>query len=157
MDYFNSPTWGRLDWAGVIEKISAFMKEAPDSKYRVIIGTDSQVYRHGVSFVNALVVHRVGGGGIFFWKRQLSKRKFVLRSRIYEEAFASLKLAQEFLEESEKNGIWGYHLEIHVDVGQNGDTRVLINEVVGMIRGSGFNVFVKPEAFGAACVADRHT
>ena len=33
----------------------------------------------------------------------------------------------------------------------------MLNEVVGMIRGSGFKVKIKPEAYGAQSVADRHT
>ena len=48
-------------------------------------------------------------------------------------------------------------VEIHVDIGQKGPTRELIAEVVGMIRGNGFNVKTKPDAFGASSVADRHT
>ena len=48
-------------------------------------------------------------------------------------------------------------LEIHVDVGTKGDTREMINEIVGMIRGSGYSVKTKPEAYGASNVADRHT
>jgi len=33
----------------------------------------------------------------------------------------------------------------------------LINEIVGMIKGSGFAVKTKPESYGASSVADRHT
>jgi len=157
MKQFVSPTWGRLDLEGVIRKISSYMSQVPEAKYRVIIGTDSQVYNGRVEFVTALIVHRVGSGGIYFWAKRSESREYVLRSRIYEEAFTSLKFAQKFLDESSKNGIWGYDLEIHVDIGRVGETRAMINEVVGMIRGSGFNVRVKPEAYGASSVADRHT
>ncbi|MCG2685763.1 ribonuclease H-like YkuK family protein [Candidatus Parcubacteria bacterium] len=154
---FVSPTWGRLDLQGVIGRISSYMGQESEAKYRVIIGTDSQTSHQRVEFVTALIVHRLGAGGIYFWRRWSDSRKFVLRSRIYEEAFSSLKFAQEFMDESSNNGIWNYDLEIHVDIGRMGETRTLINEVVGMIRGSGFNVRIKPEAYGAATVADRHT
>jgi predicted RNase H-related nuclease YkuK (DUF458 family) len=33
----------------------------------------------------------------------------------------------------------------------------MIKEVVGMIRGSGYEVKMKPFAYGAFVVADRHT
>ena len=42
-------------------------------------------------------------------------------------------------------------------MGKNGDARDMINEIVGMIRGNGFECKTKPDAFGASKVADRHT
>ena len=50
-----------------------------------------------------------------------------------------------------------YLLEIHIDVGEQGPTREMIKEVVGMVNGNGFEARTKPEAFGACCVADKHT
>ncbi len=49
-----------------------------------------------------------------------------------------------------------YDLEIHIDVGEHGRTRELIDEVVGYIRGSGFAVKTKPDAYAASSVADKH-
>ena len=50
-----------------------------------------------------------------------------------------------------------YNLEIHIDVGEHGDTRDMIKEVVGMVTGNGFVAKTKPEAYGASYVADKHT
>ena len=155
---FNSPTYGSLSLDQVQKKIVSYMKEEPQSKYRLVIGTDSQPKNgHGVDFVIALVVHRIGSGGIYFWKRIVQEKKYVLRQRIYAEATYSLTAATEFLQTFKQNGIGGYEFEIHVDVGQLGETREMINEVVGMIRGSGFLVRTKPDSYGATKVADRHT
>lgn len=33
----------------------------------------------------------------------------------------------------------------------------MITEVVGMIRGSGYDVKIKPQSYGASKVADRYT
>lgn len=49
-----------------------------------------------------------------------------------------------------------YNLEIHVDVGQHGKTKEIIDEVVGMIIGSGFEVRTKPDSYGASTVADKY-
>ena len=46
---------------------------------------------------------------------------------------------------------------IHADVGENGITREMIKEVVGLIRGNGFEPKIKPESFAASVVADRYT
>lgn len=157
MKSFNSPTYGQMDFAEVVEKIAKYMEEEPDHKYRVVIGTDSQVHnRAETDFVTALIVHRLGSGGIYFWRREKVKHPQSLRERIYEEASRSMSLAQEFLKSFEDR-VLQYDLEIHVDVGRLGETRAMIREVVGMIRGSGFKVKIKPEAYGAATVADRHT
>lgn len=158
IDNFHSPTYGVLNLNQVLEKIISFIKKEPESKYRLIIGTDSQPKRHnGADFVTALIVHRVGGGGIYFWQGKHEPRPFVLRDRIYMETTLSIDMAQRILSIFQKEIMLTYDLEIHVDVGSQGETREIIQEVVGMVRGMGFKVFTKPEAFGAYCVADRHT
>jgi predicted RNase H-related nuclease YkuK (DUF458 family) len=157
MKPFRSPTFGQLDFEQVVGKIAAYMEEVPDQKYRVVIGTDSQMHnRTEADFVSAVIVHRVGRGGIYFWQREKVMRPYALRERIYEEATRSMSLAEEFLQ-AFKDRVLEYDLEIHVDVGRLGETRQMINEVVGMIRGSGFKVKIKPEAYGAQSVADRYT
>lgn len=156
-DFFNSPTYGNLSLLEVKKRIVSFMAEKPDCLYRVVIGSDSQSKNGGVDFVSALVIHRVGFGGVYFWQRGIEKKKYVLRDRIYQEAGLSLLLADKFLKVMDGNGITKYDVEIHVDIGQVGETREMINEIVGMIRGNGYEVKTKPESYGASKVADRHT
>lgn len=155
---FNSPTFGSLTLEEVRKKILQFMASQPENKYQLVIGSDSQPKNgHGCDFVTAIVVHRLGLGGIYFWKRIVETKSLVLRTRIYQEATLSLTTAEEFLKVFKKDGITKYDVEIHVDIGKFGETREMISEVVGMIRGSGFIVKIKPESYGASKVADRHT
>lgn len=158
MNTFNSPTYGVLSLAEVRKKILDFMAKEPDLTYRLVIGTDSQ-NKNGseTDFVTAVVVHRVGRGGIYFWQRKIEKKTYVLRARIYQEASLSLVLAEDFLEVTKNDGISRFDVQIHVDIGEYGETREMINEVVGMIRGSGFAVQIKPESYAASKVADRYT
>jgi predicted RNase H-related nuclease YkuK (DUF458 family) len=44
-----------------------------------------------------------------------------------------------------------------LDVGEKGQTKDLIREVVGMVVGSGFDARIKPDSFGASKVADKYT
>jgi len=44
----------------------------------------------------------------------------------------------DFLDSFPDNHLSNYNVEIHVDVGNNGPTRSLIKEIVGMIEGMGF-------------------
>ncbi len=159
IEVFHSPTYGKLTLPEVIEKISHFVKNSPDQRYRIIIGTDSQNHNGaGVEFVTALVVHRVGGGGIYFWKGYRNNRAYTLKERIYEEALTSLEFANDFIQYLKgATELLQIGLEIHVDIGENGKTREMIAEVVAMIKSSGYEVKTKPESFGASKVADRHT
>lgn len=154
---FHSPTHGQLTFKEVIYWIGNFMHQDEKANYQIVFGTDSQTYSGRVDFVSAIIVYRIGSGGIFFWQRQREEKKYVLRDRMYQEAILSMELAQNFMEQFKIEGITRFNLEIHVDIGEKGETRTIINEVVGMIRGSGFTVKTKPDAYGAASVADRYT
>lgn len=158
--YINSPSLGRVSFRKMLDSLKAYMIEDQKRTYTIVIGTDSQRYLR-TDYVTAIVVHRVGAGGRYFWIRTQEVTPPSLRQRIYQEALKSLEVAQvmtrsiyEMMKEEPKSR---FNIEIHVDIGENGDTREMIREVVGMIRGSGYEVKTKPLAYGAFVVADRHT
>lgn len=155
---FHSQTYGELDLSQVRQRTLEFMEEFPEAKYRIVIGTDSAPGKSGeTDFVTALVVHRIGKGAIYFWKRKVERKRLSLREKIYQEAIISLESAEEVLATFAQDGINRFDVEIHVDIGKFGETREMISEVIGMIRGSGFLVKIKPESYAASTVADRHT
>lgn len=155
---FNSPTYGDLELEGVRTHILSFLSADPDSTYELVVGTDSQPHNgSGVDFVTAIVVHRKGHGGIYFWKRTVNKKTYVLRTRMYEEATMFLSMAETVLALLHKDGITKYDVQIHVDIGKFGETREMISEIIGMIRGSGYIVKMKPDSYAASKVADRYT
>ena len=155
---FNSQTYGQLDFKSVMDKLLQYMDIAPGMQYELIIGTDSLGYgKAKAEFVSAIVVHRKNSGGIYFWSKSHQENLHTLRDRIFLEAVQSLQLAQQVIDELRVRKIEDFHLSIHVDVGPNGETKKMMNEIVGMIKGSGFEVKTKPESYGASSVADRHT
>lgn len=157
MDY-QSPTYGKVDLDKLKTIISSYMSTDKKGHYEIIVGTDSQKVKSGAyDFVSALIVHHVGHGGIYFWKRQVVDKKISLKERIYQEAIMSLETSENFVSFFKLNGLSKYDIQIHVDIGKNGETRSLINEVVGMVRGSGYTVKIKPDSFGASKVADKYT
>ena len=157
-DQLYSPSLGRLLFGAAVKRISQYISKAAESEYRVVVGTDSTPSNGaGAEFVTAVIVHHVGAGGIYFWTKSNNFDRFAtIRERIYQEALLSLEMAEKLVGEFEKIGLLEHNLEIHVDVGNNGPTREMIAEVVGMIRGNGFEVKTKPAAWGASTVADRH-
>lgn len=143
----------------VVGEVMRFMREAPRRQYMVTVGTDSQLLSNKeADFVTAIVVHRVGNGGRYFFRRFTSGKFHTLRDRIIHEVLISIEAAQVLLVELQKAGDEGlmWDFEIHADVGSNGSTSIMIQEVVGMIRAHNFEARTKPESYAASSVADRH-
>lgn len=159
---FISPSKGKLSVGGVISDIADFVSEDHRAYYKLVIGTDSQIKggngKKETDFVTALVIHKVGKGAKYFWRKKTIERAMVLREKIYMETTISLTTAEEIVPEIRKAISPGiYDLEIHIDVGPLGPTREMIKEVVGMVNGSGYVAKTKPESWGASTVADKHT
>lgn len=159
---FISPTKGKMAIKNMVSELVGFMDEDLDSSYSLIIGTDSKSQKLNgekkVDFVTAVVIHRKGKGGRYFWQKNKMGKIKTLRDKIYTETLLSLALAQKMVPQLKKNiDEDRYHLEIHIDVGQNGPTREMIKEVVGIVNGNGFTAKTKPESYGAFVVADKHT
>ncbi len=159
-DFFHSPTKGRLQLTKVTKEIANFISLDDHSKYRLIVGTDSNGGKK-TDFVTAVIVYRVGHGGRYFWKKTNGHKVYhTLRDRIYQEVALSLQVAQNMLKQLESSltnaGLPNYDFQIHIDVGQNGPTREMIKEVVGIVRGNGFKAMIKPESYAASHVADKY-
>jgi uncharacterized protein len=142
----------------VVDEITNFVKKEPTKKYKIIVGTDSSP-RELVKFVTAVTVWRIGNGGIYFWTSSEESGYKNLRDRISQETMCSIILAQE-LRGCLKEALGDEYFwddQIHIDVGENGPTKNLIDAMVGMVRGYGFDAVIKPYSFGASSVADLHT
>ena len=156
--YFTSPTMGQVSFQELFENLVAYTNEYPDDKYKLIIGTDSHSFlNEAVIFVTAVVVHRIGKGGRFFYHKQKTRYMESLRQRIYYETFLSLEVATRLTEQLAQSSDCHLNVEIHLDVGEKGETRDIIKEVVGMVIGSGYEARIKPYSYGATTVADRFT
>lgn len=160
---FISPTKGPMGVEQMVADVAGYVDEVPSNFYRIVIGTDSQarvVDGHSeLSFVTAVVVHRTGKGGRYFWHKQaMQTKKVILREKIYQETAISLDFAEKIVPKlREAISAAKYDFEIHIDVGSLGPTRDMIKEVVGMVNGNGYTAKTKPESWGASSVADKHT
>ncbi|MGB4505374.1 MAG: ribonuclease H-like YkuK family protein [Syntrophaceticus sp.] len=145
-----------MNWDEVVNDLLAYVAEEPEFNYKIIIGTDSQV-REETHFVTAIVVHRVGKGARYYYMRKVYENIKSLRQRIFMEATTSLEIASKLTQDLTEKGHTELNLEIHLDIGQNGQTKELIRDIVGMITGSGFDAKIKPYSCGASTVADKYT
>ena len=159
---FYNPTKGNLNFKSVLDEIFSYIQEQPEHNYEIIVGCDSSSSEEP-SFPIAIVVLRKGWGGRFFLKKvKYKNRKFYnLHQRISEEVLLSCRLAialRKAIEEKvlELTDLPDYQFRyIHADIGQNGATRDMIKELVGLIKSNGFEAKIKPEAYVASVIADR--
>lgn len=147
----------RLSPEEVVREIIKYMRADEKRAYKVIIGTDSeQLKNNQADFVTAVVIQRVGNGGRYFWRRTHLDKMHILRNRIWQEVIISLDIAKNFLNFTKYVNMPEFDFEIHVDIGENGKTREMIQELTAMVRASNFEPKTKPYSYAASSVADRH-
>ncbi len=154
--YYISPSKGKISFEQMMEDIIQFIEGAPDSSYKLIVGSDSQV-KSDTCFITAVVIHRQGKGAKYYYRKKRQRKIESLRQKIFYETSLSLEVGAIISKYLAETGLEHLEVEIHIDVGRQGDTRNLIKEVVGMVTGSGFQARIKPDAFGASSVADKYT
>jgi predicted RNase H-related nuclease YkuK (DUF458 family) len=129
-----------------------------EQKGKVVIGTDSMLTNKKFIFVNAvcLIGKQSNHHGKFFFTRYASKDEANknLLVRLLKETTDSIEIANKLREKYPKANI-----EIHMDV--NPSSKFLSGKysstVIGYILGCGYDYKIKPDAYAASAVADRHT
>ncbi len=155
---FNNFFGTKLSVQEVVLEVITFMKGDPERKYKITIGTDSKLYgKTDADFVTAIVVHKVGNGARYFWRRLELKNFHTLRDRIIKEVMFSLDVSRGVLDFLKEKRAPDFDFEVHVDIGENGPTKVMIQELTAIIRANNFEVKTKPDSYSASWVADRHT
>lgn len=165
MRFFNSMQ-KNMSFVDVVASIKYFIKANPDSKYRLAVGTDSQLKGRYTCFATGIHVHRIGQGA---WccvsKRVETKRYKNLKEKISKETSITYEIAymlNEQLMDTLCNFTVEYknfdcRLEAHIDVGTKGETRRLIREMVGYFEGMGIDAKIKPDSFVASSYANRYS
>lgn len=154
--YFISPSKGKLSFEKVFEDLIKYIEEDSEKKYKIILGTDSHV-KEEVCFVTAIIIHRVGKGAKYYYKRHYHPKIKSIRQKIFIETSLSLEAVEKVKAKLDKTEHKDLDIEVHVDIGEKGETKELIKEVVGWVMGSGYKVKIKPDASGASKVADKYT
>lgn len=165
---FRNSIYRDLTLDEVYELLVKFMRQAPHNEYRLSIGTDSQVGVNETVFVTVIHLHKVGRGATgFFTTKHFPRPIRSLREKIYYETSRTLELASWFTDDKMDKMVdcilttmgrpGDIRFEFHLDVGTAGPTRELINEMIAMASGTGFEPKIKPESYAASCYANRYT
>ena len=161
---FRRPNGQVLRLEQVAESIATYMAQDIMAQYEITVGTDSQT-SYKTKMVEVVAVHRVGHGGIFFYRSDYVNRMANLRQRIHEETQRSLSVADGLMLAVENDlNVLGIslndldvHFQIHCDVGYQGSTKALIQEIVGWVQSLGYECCIKPNSYAASAVADKYS
>lgn len=166
---FYSPSKGNVGFSEMIKDIHQYISSEPEFFYDIVVGCDSPSCDKPF-FPIAIVVLRKGSGGRFFLKKMHYPDNFLRKfanlnwkNRILQEVYLSCELSLSLRETLEKEfgaarPNFNYQFQyIHADVGEQGKTKEMVKEVVGLIRSNGFEPCIKPASFAASVVADRYT
>ena len=163
-ELFTRPNGQKVSLVEIAAIVAKYIVANPHAKYDITVGTDSQSYDK-TKVAEVVAVHRVGAGGIFFYRISYVNRINNLRQKIQTETQCSLTIADELLAQIETDLMavdicmndMDVHFLIHCDVGYNGSTKVLIQEIVGWVQSMGYECCIKPASYAASAVADKYS
>jgi hypothetical protein len=154
LNNFKTANGKNLNKEELINEIENFIKGEEKNKYKILVGTDSENFNNQIDFVSVIVVHRVGNGARYFWKRKIIKTKINIYERLWQEAILSLNISQELIKILQSKNI-NFDFELHLDLSTSGKSSSVIKEIVNLIRSYGFQIKIKPESLAASKIADR--
>jgi predicted RNase H-related nuclease YkuK (DUF458 family) len=139
--------------------IIQFLKDASQYEHEIILGTDSQPFNSGTFLATAIVVlcnNRQYHCRYFYKQHENRPIHHNLYERIFSEVDTTIKVASKI-----RDLIPNANISIHLDVSDeksSAKTSRYSRSLVAMVRGYGYaRVEVKPNAWCASKVADRHT
>jgi len=165
MRFYNS-IQKNMSFSDVIASIKYFIKANPDCKYRIAVGTDSQVKGRYTCFATGIHIHRIGQGAWCCVSKMVENKQYKnLNEKISKETIITYEvvnmLDEQLLEAlcdfSANYRNFDCKLEAHIDVGTKGETRKLIREMVGYFEGTGIDAKIKPDSFVASSYANRYS
>jgi predicted RNase H-related nuclease YkuK (DUF458 family) len=151
---FKTASGKKLSEEELILEIENFILADNRFEYKIFVGSDSEARENSSDFVIAIVVHRVGHGARYFWKRLILPKFKQLRDRLWQEALFSLEISQKLLEKLLVKDL-KFHFEVHLDIGENGKSQSVVKEIISLVRSYGLDFKIKPQSYAASKIADR--
>ena len=141
------------------EDILDIVKQHSKNNGTVYVGTDSFFIKDQCIFSNAICLYGADGqkgGRYFFIKKKVPKKAFSnLAIRMLKEAEETIEIAKIISHANPST-----KLELHLDdssADKKEKTSSYADMLIGYARGVGFKCKVKPDAFAATSIADKHS
>jgi len=143
----------------LFEEIISLIGDHTGDSGRIFIGTDSFIKKQDCIFSTAICLYGADSqtGGRYFIKRNKFKKNeyYTLLQRIMAEVQKSVEIGLQLLEI-----IPILDIEIHLDISEankGNSTSKFTDMLTGYTKGAGFEYKIKPDAFAAMSVADKHS
>ena len=136
-----------------IKDIRDYLKRySGNDKYTMHVGTDTKPYCEDTTLITAICFREYGKGAVVAYQKYKIPPFPTVRDRLFHETLVSLEVAHALVD------LTGLRPTIHADVNPKKDTlsNTTVDAIMGMIKGMGYPVLVKPEAW-AADIADMYT
>jgi len=150
---WNTGSGKQITFYQILQKIKPHNKK----NGQVFVGTDSLVNAGNCTFITSIVLLGAENqhGGVYFYNKEMYNEPTRFYNRILREVEKTINIAMSITEVCPN-----VNLEVHLDIspeGKNERTSQMARALVGYAIGSGFKCKIKPEAFAASTVADKHT
>jgi len=146
---------GEVSFSKMCHLINNYIVKAEDQEYKVTVGTDSQNFDL-TKIVVVVAIWRVGKGGIFFYDIKKTRKITNIRQKLFYETSISIDMARKLsMYVNNENTI--YDISIHVDAGNDGASCSVIPEIVGWVKGCGFQCDIKPDSYAASSIANKYS
>ena len=155
-DYFTHRSW--FCGSGMPRSFDEILDEINNTSSfsEIHIGTDSHALNDYWNFASVVCLYQKGKGGKYYFFRSKRKKSSLasLKERLYREVEASIMLASVIRESLDRDDI-----TVHADTSMNPKNKSFAstNMLQNFITGMGFKCKIKPEAWAAAGVADKHS
>ena len=151
MNILDAHPWQHL--SGVpVKDIRQYIKDHASDKFTVHIGTDTKPSSSHTTLITTICFREESRGALVVYQKSKIGVFPTVRDRLFHETYVSLEVAEAV------TPFVGHAPTIHADVNPKQDSlsSQVMDSVVGMIKGMGYPVIIKPEAW-AADIADMYT
>lgn len=169
--FFRNVSEHHMSMDDVFDRIRGFMRNEPQARYQLIIGTDAQVHSGHTKFITSVVIYRPGRGAWFCYRQVVIPRE--IRS-IQEKLTLETTFSQEIamiIDDAKRASLediilpyvyQGAELQLFIDIDAGTDvkrnkTSVFVADMVGRVEAMGLSARVKPDSIGASAVSNRYT
>lgn len=167
---FQNLSQKNMPFEQVFLNILQFMEKDPIGNFKLMFGTDSQVYSRETKFITGIVIQQERKGVWACFRKVILPRKMEnLHERISYETTLTEEVVSLFTEDKKEQLIQivlpniykgaSLSIEGHIDIGsgERNKTRIFVKEMISRMNSIGLKAKIKPDSFVASCYANRFT
>jgi predicted RNase H-related nuclease YkuK (DUF458 family) len=152
MTHLHPDKWVTLGGTPILNITTHIKKMGEQDKYTFHVGTDSKQFAHHTIITTAICFREFGKGATVAYQRNQVPNFASVYERLIHETVVSLEAAALVSSAVDRSPT------VHADVNikEEALSNRVLNTIMGMVKGMGYSVVVKPNAW-AADIADMFT